>query len=104
MTVPAECWKIIVVEPDDGGDDLARISQDTRVIAVIMPNDQEQVGEEWSGFRTSAAAVERETGLHFFDRVRPRISRVFSGRRWMIGRFRPHGLMGIAGIREKESA
>ena len=76
VTVPAACWKIIVVEPDDGGDDLARISQNTRVIAVIVPNDQEQVGEEWSGFRTSAAAVERETGLHFFDRVRPDIASV----------------------------
>ena len=30
VTVPAECWKIIVIEPDDGGDDLAKISQDTR--------------------------------------------------------------------------
>src|SRR5665213_2420362 len=76
VTVPAACWKIIVVEPDDGGDDLARISQNTRVIAVIVPNDQEQVGEEWSGFRTSAAVVERETGLHFFDRVRPDIASV----------------------------
>lgn len=76
VIVPAECWKIVVVEPDDGGDDLAKISQDTRVIAVIMPNDQEKVGEEWALFRTSPAAVEQETGLHFFDRVRPDIAGV----------------------------
>jgi endonuclease G len=76
VTVPAECWKIVVVEPDDGGDDMANISQATRVITVIMPNDQDQVGEEWAGFRTSPAAVERETGLHFFDRVRPDVAGV----------------------------
>ncbi len=76
VTVPAECWKIIVAVPDDGSsdDDLAKISLGTRVITVIMPNDQNAVGEDWTKFRTSPAAVERETGLHFFDRVRPDIA------------------------------
>src|SRR5205823_1835474 len=37
VVVPAECWKVIVVVPE-GGDDLASIDADTRVIAVDMPN------------------------------------------------------------------
>jgi endonuclease G, mitochondrial len=70
VVVPAECWKIIVVVYSSaGGDDLARIDPTTRVISVIMPNDNTQVGDEWAGFRTSPAQIELKTGLHFFDRV-----------------------------------
>lgn len=74
VTVPAECWKIAVVVEEGGGDDLARISMGTRVIAVDMPNDQTQVGEEWASFRTSPAQIEQKTGLHFFTNVRPDIA------------------------------
>ncbi len=71
VTVPAECWKIIVACPGEnaGDDDLVKISATTRVIAVIMPNDNDAVGEAWAGFRTSAAEIEGRTGYHFFDRV-----------------------------------
>jgi endonuclease G len=70
VCVPAECWKIIVVLPEAGSDDLAKVSPATRVISVDMPNDEDKVGEEWDKFRTSAAEIERKTGLHFFDHVR----------------------------------
>jgi endonuclease G len=73
VAVPAECWKIIVVVPE-GGDDLASINADTRVIAVDMPNDQEKVGEAWAGFRTSPAAIEQRTGYHFFTNLRPDVA------------------------------
>ena len=69
MKVPAACWKVIVAVPEAGGDDLAKIGRDTRVITVWMPNDNDAVGEEWKGFRTSPGEVERLTGLHFFDRL-----------------------------------
>jgi endonuclease G len=75
VVVPAECWKVVVAVPESGGDDdLAKVSMGTRVIAIIMPNDNDQVGEEWAKFRTSPAEVERHTGFHFFDRVRPDIA------------------------------
>ena len=73
VVVPAECWKIVVVVSDEGSedteDDLAKISLSTRVIAVLMPNDNSAVGEEWAKFRTSPAEIERKTGLRFFDRL-----------------------------------
>ena len=74
VTVPARCWKIAVVVPGGRGDDLAGISMGTRVIAVLMPNDNPQVGEEWAQFRTSPADIEQQTGFHFFDRLRPDIA------------------------------
>ena len=69
VVVPAECWKIIVVVPSSAGDDLSRIDTGTRVISVLMPNDNTQVGDEWAGFRTSPAQIELKTGMHFFDRL-----------------------------------
>jgi endonuclease G len=71
VTVPAECWKIIVIVPDTGSadDDLSRIGPSTRVIAVDMPNDNEAVGEAWAPFRTTVGQIEGKTGYHFFDRL-----------------------------------
>jgi endonuclease G len=70
VVVPAECWKIVVEVPAAGGDDdLAKITAATRVIAVLMPNDNDAVSYAWAGFRTSVAEVERKTGYHFFDRL-----------------------------------
>lgn len=81
VVVPAGCWKIVVVVPESGGfDDLANINAGTRVIAVEMPNDNDIVGEEWAGFRTSVSAVEARTGLHFFDRVPQAVAEVLKAK------------------------
>jgi len=70
VTVPAACWKIIVIVPEaGGGDDLAKISADTRTIAIVMPNDNTQVDDQWAEYRTSVAEIERRTGYRFFDRL-----------------------------------
>jgi endonuclease G len=76
VTVPSDCWKVVVAVPEDGagGDDLAKITPTTRVIAVDMPNDNDAVGEEWTKYRTSPAAIERRTGFKFFDRLRPDVA------------------------------
>jgi len=76
VTVPAQCWKIIVIVPESGDDDLAKITSSTRVITVIMPNDNNAVGEEWAKFRTSPAEVEAQTGLKFFDRLSDSVAQV----------------------------
>lgn len=65
VTVPKECWKVIVIVPDDGSEDLTDITATTRVIAVVMPNTDD-VGYEWSQFRVSPADVEAITGYRFF--------------------------------------
>ncbi len=75
VIVPAECWKIAVVVPETGSDDLSRITSSTRVIAVLMPNDN-AVGYEWAQYRTTPAEIERRTGLHFFDRLPPELAQV----------------------------
>jgi endonuclease G len=70
VTVPAKCWKVVLVVENGTGsaDDLGRVNSSSRVIAVVMPNDQ-SVGHGWARFRTSVAEVEALTGYTFFDRV-----------------------------------
>jgi endonuclease G len=70
VTVPAKCWKVVLALDDGTGDasDVSRVSRDSRVFAVVMPND-ESVGHGWAKYRKSAKEVEEMTGYHFFDRV-----------------------------------
>jgi endonuclease G len=64
VTVPQKLWKVVLVLPGAG----AQPRKNSRVIAVIMPND-ENVGSEWAKYRTSAREVEKLTGLRFFSRL-----------------------------------
>ncbi len=75
VTVPAECWKIIVIVPEaQSEDDLAKITINTRVIAVRMPNDNDAVSSDWAKYRTTPANIEQRTGFKFFDRTAPEIA------------------------------
>jgi endonuclease G len=64
VTVPAKLWKVVLVLPDED----AEPRRNSRVIAVIMPNDQ-SVGYDWTEYRTSARHVEKLTGFRFFRNV-----------------------------------
>lgn len=65
VTVPSNCWKIIVVLTQ-GSNDLERISNATRVIAVNMPNEQ-TILSGWRNYRTTVDDVERLTGYDFLS-------------------------------------
>jgi endonuclease G len=64
VAVPAKLWKVVVVLPAAD----AEPRRNTRVIAVIIPNDQ-TVGFDWTKYRTTARQVERLTGYRFFRAV-----------------------------------
>lgn len=68
LTVPAVLWKIIVVLPV-GNNDIQRVSAQTRVIAVWMPNTNETGDKKWSAFRISVDEVEARTGYDFLSTV-----------------------------------
>ncbi len=61
VTVPAHCWKVLVVLPI-GNNDMSRISSSTRVIAVNTPNDN-SLSSNWGSYRTSVDALESATSL-----------------------------------------
>ena len=65
ITVPATLWKVIVVLPN-GGNDLARITNSTRVIAVSMPNDN-STSNNWKIYRLPVNDIENATGYDLLN-------------------------------------
>jgi endonuclease G len=68
VTVPAQTWKVIIVIPN-GDNDVSRVNAQTRVIAVIMPNQQGIRANDWKSYRVSVDRVESLTGYDFFSNV-----------------------------------
>lgn len=65
VTVPTNCWKVIVVFTRDQRPDA--INTGTQIIAVDMPNIDGIDKEPWQKFVTSIDAIEQRTGLDLFD-------------------------------------
>ncbi|OFY99668.1 MAG: hypothetical protein A3K10_08135 [Bacteroidetes bacterium RIFCSPLOWO2_12_FULL_31_6] len=68
VVVPQFLWKVIVVLPN-GPYDLNRITADTKVIAVKVPNMNFVTGINWSQYRVSVDKIESLTGLNFLADV-----------------------------------
>ena len=82
ITVPSNCWKVLVVLPEGTGD-ASRITTATRIIAVNMPNTN-SIGTAWGAYRTSVDAIEAATGYNILSAVSSTVqttieSRVDSG-------------------------
>lgn len=75
ITVPNQTWKIIVVLPN-GTNDLNRVTSTTRVIAVIMPNDQTCNSKPWSAYRVSVDYIETLTGYDFLSNVSDGVEKI----------------------------
>lgn len=67
INVPSNTWKVIMILPD-GENDVDRVTSNTRVIAVDMPNSQNVVSD-WTQYKTSVDDLEAITGYDFFDLV-----------------------------------
>lgn len=65
ISVPTNCWKVIVVLKP--GTD--RINEQTRVIAVDMPNVEGITDVRWEGFKTTTRDIENKTGLDLFSSI-----------------------------------
>jgi endonuclease G len=93
VTVPSACWKVVIDTPDDGRIDLAHIGTDARVLAVEMPNNNEIVNDEWAQYRVTPAQIEQQTGLHFFDKLRPEVASMLRNKLDRMPLPRPRPLM-----------
>ena len=78
ITVPASLWKIIVVLPIGQNDEL-RINENTRIIAVNIPNQNGLVGS-WKQYRTSVAELEKLTGYDFLSTISPDIQAIIEAK------------------------
>lgn len=68
VNVPKTFWKVIVVLPK-GDDDLSRIDNSTRTIAVCMRNQQGIRSRTWQSFVTTIRNVEGVTHFNFLSEV-----------------------------------
>jgi endonuclease G, mitochondrial len=68
IIVPASLWKIIVVLPI-GQNDVQRINENTRIIAVNIPNHNSAGTDSWKKYRVTVDAIERLTGFDFLSNV-----------------------------------
>lgn len=67
LTIPTNFWKIVVVLPNNS--DVSAIGNETRVIAVDMPN-VEGIGKQgWRDFKTTVRQIEQKTGYNFLSNV-----------------------------------
>jgi endonuclease G len=70
VTVPDHTWKVIMVLDAAGDDnDIPRVNENTRLIAVSIPNDDKVDEDNWWQYRKSVKDIEQLTGLTFFDKV-----------------------------------
>ena len=67
IAVPDFGWKVVIVLPEAGGDDRARIDAGTRIIAVKIPNIDGLDRAPWERFIVPPAEIEHATGLKLLD-------------------------------------
>lgn len=79
ITIPANCYKIIVVLAE-GENDLKRINSKTRIIAVDMPNDA-TVSSRWRTYLTTVDEIEEKTGYDFLSTVTKKIQSVIEAKK-----------------------
>lgn len=79
IAVPNVTFKVIVVLPV-GDNDAARVSETTRVIAIIMPNTQGIRTNDWRSYRVTVNQIEQLTGLNFFSNVSPAVQAILKSR------------------------
>jgi endonuclease G len=60
VTVPTNCWKIILVLP--AGRDVSQADKNARVIAVDMPNTSGIGDDTWEKYTTTVRDIEQKTG------------------------------------------
>ena len=81
VAVPIATWKVVVVL-DDANPTSASVTTSTRVIAVIVPNDDTRVSQsdDWTMYRTSVDDIENQTGLDLLSDVDTSVQQVVEAR------------------------
>jgi hypothetical protein len=68
INVPAWTWKVALVLPV-GDNDVSRVDNSTRTIAVIMPNNDNIRPDTWQKYLATVRQVESLSGYNFYSNV-----------------------------------
>jgi DNA/RNA endonuclease G (NUC1) len=78
VTVPAHIWKVAVVLPN-GDNDLSRVTETTRVIAIDTPNTN-SINSKWQTYLVSVDDIEKATGYDLLSNVSVPIQKVIEAK------------------------
>jgi endonuclease G len=67
VTIPSNNWKIAVAVP--AGSNLSAVNENTRVIAVDVPNVKGIKNADWQTYRTTVRDIERKTGYNLLSNL-----------------------------------
>lgn len=67
ITVPTNCWKVIVAVPQ--GADFSTINENTHVVAVDMPNAPNLGTPDWRKFRTTVRTIEQRANINLLSNL-----------------------------------
>ncbi len=67
VSVPTNCWKVIVPVPP--GADFSVVNADTQVTAVDLPNTTYPAKTDWRKYRTTVRAIEGKTNLNLLSNL-----------------------------------
>ena len=76
IPIASNVWKIIVAVPLGGGSTLSRITNNTRVIAVNIPNIQGIRSDPWENYMTSVNHLQTNTGFNFFTTLNTNLATI----------------------------
>ena len=81
VVVPDQTFKVVVVL-DAVGQGPSAVTTNTRVIGVMMPNENNQISRtaDWHSFRVSVDSIEAATGDDFLSDVDPAVQAVIEAR------------------------
>ncbi|WP_232541287.1 DNA/RNA non-specific endonuclease [Spirosoma endbachense] len=79
LTGLAALWKVIVVLPV-GSDDLSRITTQTQIIAVFMPNTNVVSEQSWGNYRVSVDELEKQTGYDLLSNLPEGVQKMIEGK------------------------
>lgn len=80
IPIASNVWKIIVAVPLGAGGALSRITNNTRVIAVNIPNIQGIRTDPWENYMTSVNHLQTNTGFTFFTTLNTNLSTILRAR------------------------
>lgn len=67
VSVPTNCWKVITAIP--AGADFSTANENTRVVAVDLPNTSYPAKTDWRKYRTTVRAIEGKTNLNLLSNL-----------------------------------
>lgn len=78
ITIPTNCWKVIVAVPQ--GADFSVINENTLVTAIDMPNTKFPAKTDWRKYRTTVRAIEQKTNLNLLSNLAPALQETLENR------------------------